>query len=66
MRALGYSMTPTVIVILGTCILRVFWVSAGPYAEFKDLLIVYPLSWVITGTAVLTAYFIVARKVLKN
>lgn len=65
MRALGYSMTPTVIVILGTCLLRVCWVSAGPYAEFKDLMIVYPLSWVITGTAVLTAYFIVARKALK-
>lgn len=62
MRALGYSMTPTVIVILGTCLLRVFWVSAGPYAEFRDLLLVYPLSWVITGSAVLIAYFIIARK----
>lgn len=62
MRALGYSMTPTVIVILGTCLLRVCWVSAGPYAEFRDLLIVYPLSWIITGTAVLTAYLLIARK----
>ncbi len=62
MRALGYSMTPTVIVILGTCLLRVCWVSAGPYAEFRDLLLVYPLSWVITGAAVLTAYLIIARK----
>ncbi len=62
MRALGYSMTPTVIVIIGTCLLRVFWVSAGPYAEFRDLLIVYPVSWVITGSSVLIAYFIIARK----
>lgn len=62
MRALGYSMTPTVIVILGTCVLRVFWVSAGPYAEFMDLLLVYPVSWLLTGSAVLTAYFIIARK----
>lgn len=62
MRALGYSMTPTIIVILGTCLLRVLWVSAGPYAVFRDLLLVYPLSWVITGSAVLIAYFIVARK----
>ncbi len=66
MRALGYSMTPTIIVIIGTCLLRVCWVSAGPYAEFQDLLIVYPLSWIITGTAVLTAYFITSRKALKN
>lgn len=62
MRALGYSMTPTVIVIIGTCLLRVLWVSAGPYACFRDLLLVYPLSWIITGSAVLIAYFIVARK----
>ena len=62
MRALGYSMTPTVIVIIGTCLLRVLWVSAGPYAEFRDLLLVYPLSWVITGSSVLIAYFIIARK----
>lgn len=65
MRALGYSMTPTVIVIIGTCFLRVLWVSAGPYAEFRDLLIVYPLSWVITGTAVLIAYFITSRRALR-
>lgn len=62
MRALGYSMTPTVIVILGTCLLRVCWVSAGPYALFRDLLIVYPISWVLTGTAVVTAYYIIARR----
>lgn len=62
MRALGYSMTPTVMVILGTCVLRVCWVSAGRFAELRDLLVVYPLSWVLTGAAVLTAYFVIARK----
>lgn len=64
MRALGYSMTPTVLTILGTCLLRVMWVSGGRFAEFQDLLIIYPITWIATGTSVVTAYLIVARKVL--
>ncbi len=66
MRALGYSMTPTVLVILGTCVLRVCWASSGPYAQFGDLLMVYPLSWVLTGTAVLIAYHLTYHRLTKK
>lgn len=66
MRALGHSMTPTVLVILGTCLLRVCWAGSGPYALLGDLLMVYPLSWIITGVAVLIAYHRVYRHLIKT
>ena len=64
MRGLGYSMTPTILTIFGTCLLRLLWVYAvcPRYHDFKVLMSVYPLSWVITGIAVCTAYFIVRKK----
>ncbi len=64
MRALGYSMTPTVLTIIGTCLLRVVWVSAGTFDELKDLLIIYPITWTATGVSVTFAYFRIARKKL--
>lgn len=59
MRGLGYSMTPTVITIVGTCLLRIVWVhtiSAEP-TDFRLLMSVYPVTWVVTGIAVVIAYF---------
>lgn len=64
MRALGRSMTPTVITIIGTCLLRVLWVSTGEFAELKDLLIIYPVTWIVTGVSVTVAYLRVARQKL--
>ena len=64
MRALGYSMTPTVLTIIGTCLLRVLWVSTGTFDELKDLLIIYPITWTATGVSVTFAYFRIARKKL--
>lgn len=62
MRAIGHSMTPTVIVIVGTCLLRVCWASTGRFAELRDLLLVYPISWILTGAAVLLAWHRYTRK----
>lgn len=64
LRGMGYSMTPAVITVFGTCVLRLFWVFTvcKKYRGFDMLLNVYPLSWVITGTAMLVCYFIVRNK----
>ena len=64
MRALGYSMTPTVVTILGTCVFRLLWVWALPLlgGGFEALMAVYPITWVITGVSVVAAYFYVRRK----
>ena len=64
LRGLGYSMTPTVLTIFGTCLLRLVWifVVVPMSRSYETLLTVYPISWVITGIAVCTAYAIIRRK----
>jgi putative MATE family efflux protein len=64
MRAIGYPMTPTVLTILGTCLLRVGWVVIGVAHDYSTLLAIYPITWVVTGTAVITAWIITSRRAL--
>lgn len=65
LRGVGYSMTPTVLTIFGTCVLRLLWIYlvCAHNNSFGLLLSIYPITWVITGTAVLTAYLLVTKKV---
>lgn len=65
LRGLGYSMTPTLLVVFGTCVIRLGWVyylSTRP-STYTELLSIYPVTWVITGILVVTAYLIVSHKV---
>ncbi len=68
MRGLGYSMTPMLLTILGTCVLRLVWVATVSvrYHTFPALLLVYPVSWAVTGIMVLTAALIVTRIVRRK
>ena len=72
-RALGHSMIPAVISIFGICILRILWVKfilvnaalipvLKDFSQWTTLLSVYPISWVITGTAMFIAYASIAKK----
>lgn len=64
MRAMGYSMTPTIFTVFGTCVLRLMWVFLLPVigGGFGTLMSIYPISWVVTGAIVIAAYTIVCRK----
>lgn len=66
MRGLGYSMTPTMLTILGTCVVRLIWVymffHSALISTFSELLTIYPITWALTGVAVLGAYFIVRKR----
>ena len=66
MRGMGYSMTPTMVTIVGTCVFRIFWavVLFPGHRSFGFLLYVYPVSWLITGSLVLLAYFLVSRRAM--
>ncbi len=68
LRGIGYSMTPAVLTVFGTCVFRLFWAYAvcRIFPDFEVLLSVYPISWVITGSAVLCAYFILRRKAFRQ
>lgn len=64
LRGMGKSLTPTLMTVFGTCLLRIVWVYAvcPNWHGFKTLLSVYPISWVLTGAMVLTAYFVTVRR----
>lgn len=64
LRGLGYSMTPTVITIFGTCLFRLLWIYAiNPDCDYEGLLWVYPVSWVITGAVVCCAYLMISHRI---
>ncbi|MCM1494765.1 MAG: MATE family efflux transporter [Bacteroides sp.] len=66
LRGIGHSLTPAIITVFGTCVLRLVWVYTvcKVHTQFEVLLFIYPLSWVVTGTAMLITYFIIQKKVL--
>lgn len=68
LRGQGYSMLPTVITIIGTCVLRLAWVAVikGSGGSFAHLLVIYPVSWLVTGAAMLAARAVVTRRMMKK
>lgn len=68
MRGMGHSMMPTLITVLGSCGFRILWIYTvfQKFTTFEMLMNVYPVSWLITGTAVVTAYYVVRKKEFKK
>lgn len=64
LRGMGRSMFPTVMVVFGTCFLRIAWLVAvcPVWPGFDRLMTVYPVSWVITGTLVCVPFYFILRK----
>ena len=63
LRGLGYSMTPTILTIFGTCVFRLIWVMHPLLGtSFAELLSIYPITWAITGLAVYIAYVVIRRR----
>lgn len=67
MRGFGKSLLPALLTIFGTCVLRLVWIFAvcPVLPGYDNLLYVYPISWVLTGVLVCTAYAITSRKAWK-
>ncbi|MDE6201695.1 MAG: MATE family efflux transporter [Clostridiales bacterium] len=64
LRGMGRSMLPAVFTVIGSCLLRIVWIYTV-YAAYKFywlLLIVYPISWVVTGLALLISYYVICYK----
>lgn len=68
MRGLGHSLLPAIITCVGSCLLRLVWIATAcrMVHDFRLLMIIYPISWIITGTAMLTAYFCIRKKCFKS
>lgn len=64
MRGLGCSVLPMVIVLIGTCVLRIFWLyfilPLNPVYIF--IIVSYPVSWLLTAIAGGIAFAIMFKK----
>lgn len=58
LRGMGHSLLPALLTVVGTCLLRMVWVFfvCPLWPGFDHLMIVYPLSWILTGAMVVIAY----------
>ena len=58
-RGLGKGLVPMILVFLGSCVFRVIWIyTVFAYSHtIGSLYLLYPFSWLITGTAEI-AYFV--------
>lgn len=67
-RGLRYAMVPTVISLIGSCLFRIAWVFLlfPGIGTFESLVIVYPVTWTLTGMMMMTAYLIIRRKLNRN
>ncbi|MBR5155126.1 MAG: MATE family efflux transporter [Clostridia bacterium] len=64
LRGMGKAILPTVINIIGICVLRVLWVTTvWPLNPTLEMVYYsFPLSWTASGIAMGIAYYIVKRK----
>ena len=67
LRGFGHSVLPAILTIFGTCLLRLCWVYfvIPHYHRFEIVLLIYPLSWIITGIMVCIAYFVISKKAFR-
>lgn len=64
LRGFGYSVQPALMTVFGTCLLRLVWIyTIYPlYHTYESLMLVFPVSWGITGTMVVALYLFVVRR----
>lgn len=69
LRGIGNSLLPAIITVVGSCVFRIVWIYAVlPHVggTYTMLVIVYPISWAITGAVMLVTYFAIGAKKLKR
>ena len=68
LRGIGRSLLPAIITIVGSVCFRIFWVYVifPKNKTFDALMTVYPVSWIFTGIMMMTAYFIVTKKLFSG
>lgn len=67
LRGMGYSMTPAILTMFGSCAVRIIWIyTVFAWKPTLPMLFwVYPFSWVLTITLVVGGYLLISRKVLR-
>lgn len=67
-RGLGYSIMPTIVSLIGACLLRIIWIATifQVFHNLPVLYVSYPVSWVLTLSAHLICYLIATKKLFKK
>lgn len=67
MRGLGHSLEPALLTVFGTCVFRLIWIFfvCPVWHGFEQLMILYPVSWVLTDIIIFPAYIRVSRKAFR-
>ena len=66
-RGLGYSILPTIVSLIGACLLRIVWIFTVFRVLHTQFILYasYPISWVVTIIAHFVCYLIVRKKVFR-
>ena len=64
LRGMGWSILPTAVVIVGSCVLRIVYVfTLFPLIySFENLMGIYPVTWLITGATMIALYLYARRR----
>lgn len=68
LRSIGKSMTATGITVFGSCVLRILWVETvfKLFPHLLTLYYIYPITWILTFSALTIAFFTKFRKIIRN
>ena len=64
LRGMGVSLLPAVETLFGSCLLRIFFIMTifWRMPDFTLLTVIYPITWIITGSIVMTTYYVVRKR----
>lgn len=64
LRGRGHSMIPAVITMIGSCAFRLIWIATvfQIHHTIGTLMIIYPISWILSGIAMNVALAIISKK----
>lgn len=68
LRGMGYSILPTVVVLIGACIFRVIWILTV-FKEYHSLVVLYfsyPISWFLTSLILIGCYLYLKRRFVER
>ena len=67
-RGLGKGLVPMVFVFLGSCVFRVIWIYTifAHFHTIGSLYLLYPFSWLLTGSAEIVYFILCYRKISKR
>ena len=64
LRGMGYSVLPSLVTLAGSCLFRIVWLATvfRLVATYECVMLVYPASWLVTGSAMLSVWAIVRHR----